>query len=457
MLEVRGTRFAVLLMACMLSSCSSWFATAPAAPGSQPAITGANTVPTTVAAPVQVPQLLSGLQVQVAPPPELGAPQLVADMAELRALQRNLTAKQEASAAMWESQATLRWNQIARELVSKHLRDPLTASRLYALLSVAQHDALQTALAYQAYYNRTMPPTSESGIKTLFVSSTPAAYPSEHAAMSGAAAAVLRKFFPQETAYIEQQRNEHQDSRLWAGVNCRTDLVAGDTLGRELAEALIARSDADLGAAPTTRLIPTGPDKWIKSRENYNAPHMTQWGHLKPWLMERPDQFRSPPPPAFGSAKFRAALEEVRSISDNRTEAQITIAKYWNDGAGTATPSGHWNQIAVNMLVEKNLGLVETTRVLAYLNMALMDAGISSWDTKYTYWLLRPVHADPDIKLLIALPNHPSYTSGHATFSGAAATFLGGVFPEQAAGLWAKAEEASRSRVYAGIHYRFDG
>jgi membrane-associated phospholipid phosphatase len=90
------------------------------------------------------------------------------------------------------------------------------------------------------------------------------------------------------------------------------------------------------------------------------------------------------------------------------------------------------------------------------LNTALMDAAVCCWDTKYAYYLPRPSQVDPEIKTLTGLPNFPAYTSGHSTFSGAAATVLGYVFPEEKAKLDAMASEASISRLYGAIHYRFD-
>jgi membrane-associated phospholipid phosphatase len=93
---------------------------------------------------------------------------------------------------------------------------------------------------------------------------------------------------------------------------------------------------------------------------------------------------------------------------------------------------------------------------LALVNVAMMDAGIAAWDAKYTYWSIRPSEADPAITTPIGLPNFPSYVSGHAAFSGAAAEVLGYAFPAERAQLTAQADEAAMSRLYAGIHYRFD-
>jgi hypothetical protein len=146
----------------------------------------------------------------------------------------------------------------------------------------------------------------------------------------------------------------------------------------------------------------------------------------------------------------------VHDIAAGRTPEQLRIALYWADGAGTQTPPGHWNQIASSLVERDRLGAKEAARVMATLNMALMDAGITCWDAKYTFWLIRPSQADASISLAVPLPNFPSYVSGHATFSGAASEVLGSFFPTDRRALHAMAEEAAMSRLYAGIHYRFD-
>jgi len=86
----------------------------------------------------------------------------------------------------------------------------------------------------------------------------------------------------------------------------------------------------------------------------------------------------------------------------------------------------------------------------------MMDAGISCWDTKYYYMYPRPPQADPEIKTLFGLPNFPSYTSGHSTFSAAAATVLSYMFPENEVLYNQYMHEASESRIYSRIHFRFD-
>ena len=99
---------------------------------------------------------------------------------------------------------------------------------------------------------------------------------------------------------------------------------------------------------------------------------------------------------------------------------------------------------------------MRSARVLAYLNMAIMDAGIACWDAKYYYHYPRPIQAVPGFKTILGTPNFPSYTSGHSTFSGAAADLLSKFFPEKQALCTQWALEASNSRIYGGIHYRYD-
>jgi hypothetical protein len=86
----------------------------------------------------------------------------------------------------------------------------------------------------------------------------------------------------------------------------------------------------------------------------------------------------------------------------------------------------------------------------------MMDAAVACWDAKYFYFNPRPSQIDPRIKTTTGLPNFPSYTSGHSTFSGAAATILGHIIPSKATDYTNMAREASLSRMYAAIHYRSD-
>ena len=93
---------------------------------------------------------------------------------------------------------------------------------------------------------------------------------------------------------------------------------------------------------------------------------------------------------------------------------------------------------------------------LALVNTAAMDGLIACHDAKYAYWTPRPSQVDPSIKPIVGLPNHPSYPSNHSGLSRAAALVLAHFFPSERPRLEATATEAGLSRIYAGIHYRFD-
>jgi membrane-associated phospholipid phosphatase len=267
---------------------------------------------------------------------------------------------------------------------------------------------------------------------------------------------VLGFLYPEDAPEFLRLAAENQDACLWAGMSLRGDLAAGAAIGHAVGEQVIARAAGDgTYAAFGYVAVPAGPGLWIPTAR-YMEPTLPGWGKVRPWFMTRGDQFRSPPPPAWGSPEFEAAVAEARRISDRRTPEQIVIARRWADGTGSATPAGHWNLIASELVTRHAVDQARAARILAVLNMAMMDAGIAVWDAKYTYFVIRPWQADPKIVYVVPRPNFPAYPSGHSGFSGAAAEVLAHFFPAERAELTRKALEASESRILGGIHFRFD-
>jgi membrane-associated phospholipid phosphatase len=88
--------------------------------------------------------------------------------------------------------------------------------------------------------------------------------------------------------------------------------------------------------------------------------------------------------------------------------------------------------------------------------MAGFDASIGCFDAKFAYWLVRPSTVDPAITLAVPLPNHPSYISGHSCNTASYAAVFADAFPSERGQLDAMVEEAGLSRIYGGLHYRFD-
>ena len=114
------------------------------------------------------------------------------------------------------------------------------------------------------------------------------------------------------------------------------------------------------------------------------------------------------------------------------------------------------NGVAAEMLVSHQRSDRDAARILALANMAGFDVANACFDAKFAYYYIRPSQADPQIKLPIGLPNHPSYPSGHSCITSSYATVLANAFPDESARLTAMVEEAGLSRMYGGLHYRFD-
>jgi hypothetical protein len=157
------------------------------------------------------------------------------------------------------------------------------------------------------------------------------------------------------------------------------------------------------------------------------------FGKVKAWMMTPDDIVKERPgaPPSTSSGLMATELTEVRRSVDHLSREQLAIVYKWADGVSTPTPSGHWNFIAAPYISAAQLSDVRAARVFALVDMALHDAAVGCWDAKYFYFNPRPSQLDPGLKSPIALPNFPSYTSGHSTFSAAAAKVLSYLFPNR--------------------------
>lgn len=324
----------------------------------------------------------------------------------------------------WDDNAAVHWNGVANDLALKYGGNPFTTTRGLAVVSVAGYNALIAAER----------------------ASTGRVHPSGHAAISAASVVALTYLFPDEAAALETQLDEYLAADGWPG-NRNTDVASGEVIGRDIAAQVVTRAQGDRFFAPWTGTVPTGPGIWFSD----TPPIGPMWGKAKPYFLLSGDQFRPPPPPAFGSPEFLAALAEVRRISDTRTAEQQRIAEFW-----AVNGPGYFNAQARTLAVQYRRTERETAHTLALMNMAAFDCIIASHDTKFFYWLLRPVMADPGIKLAIGMPNFPSYASNHAVISAGITRVLGTSFPADRERLDSLAEEAAMSRLYAGIHYRFD-
>ncbi len=343
-----------------------------------------------------------------------------------------------------------RWNEIAvGEMQDQFATLPIAARHL-ALVQTAVDDAVAAAFAAKQVHRRPRPGTVDPKLATAVPTPASPSYPSDYAAAATAAAEVLSHLFPARAAAFAQMAAEAMDGRIAAGVEFPSDREAGRNLGLQAASLAIARANGDGADAKWTGTVPQGPGKWQGT--NPIAPAAGTW---KPWVLARPDEVRPPAPPAADSDRIKADLAEVKQFQ--RTPKTNHRATYW-EVFGGARAHSWWNDLARTKLLEhgKAFDAPAQSRVLAAVNVALTDAGIACWEAKYTYWYLRPAHLDPEVKTVVAMPNHPSYPSAHSCFSSAAATVLAAVFPRDAQKIQGHAKEASESRLWAGIHYRID-
>jgi len=343
-----------------------------------------------------------------------------------------------------------RWNEIASgEMLEQWATMPIAARHL-ALVQTAVDDAVAASFAAKKQHRRPRPVSFDAKLATAVATPKSPSYPSDYAAAASAASEVLAYIFPARAASFAAMAEEAMQGRIAAGVEYPGDRDAGRAIGRQAAALAIARAGSDGSDAKWTGSVPQGPGKWQGA--NPIAPMAGTW---KTWVLSRPDELRPPAPPAPDSDRIKADLAEVKQFQ--RTPKSNHRATYW-EVFGGARVHVLWNEIARTKLLEhgKAFDAPAQARVLAAVNVALIDAGIACWDAKYTYWYIRPAQLDPDLKTVFPAPNHPSYPSAHSCLSSAASTVLAAVFPRDATQLTAQAKEASEARIWAGIHYRLD-
>ncbi len=353
------------------------------------------------------------------------------------------------------------WNNAALDAIRAGRTAPPVASRSLAILHVSIYDAVNgIARTHEPYLVESAVSGSASG----------------KAAASAAAHEALINLFPANASDFDALH-----AAILAAIPNGPQKTAGIVWGEFVANQILAARANDGSNANVPPPGGSGPGVWVPTPPAFLPYLLPQWGFVLPFAMRSSSQFRPPGPPSLDSQQYAADYEEVKelgaAVGSTRTEEQTEIALFSADGAGTETPPGHWNSITQTIAEARGNTLEENTRLFALLNIAMADAAICAWDAKYTFNFWRPVtaiaFAEPQLNWLsfIVTPPFPDYTSGHSTFSAAAATvlplfygtedlpfttgsdFLPGVYRSFATCLDA-AEEAAASRIYGGIHFR---
>jgi hypothetical protein len=366
----------------------------------------------------------------------------------------------------------IQWNNVLLDAIRTSSTPPPLASRALAMTHASIYDAVNAIdRTHEAYLVNTV--------------ALPGASPV--AAAAAAAHQVLVTLFPALTTTFDAAL-----ANSLAAVPDGTSEDAGAALGRFVAgEILKIRSNDGASATAPPYLGGSAPGEWRPTPPGNLPGLLPQWGNVRPFAIASPAQFRPDGIPELHSRQYTTAFNEVKSLgsasSSTRTADQTAIAHFWANGPGTSTPPGHLNVMAQVVSQAAGNTLTENARLFALLNLAEADAAISCWDAKYAHSFWRPITgireaatdgnphtaADPAWTPLLTTPNFPGYTSGHSTFSGAAAAILARFFgsdrfaftlPSESAAAGNRtftsfsqaALESANSRLYAGIHWSFD-
>ena len=267
------------------------------------------------------------------------------------------------------------------------------------------------------------------------------------------------------------------------------DKTEGITIGETVADQILAaRSNDGSNASSIKFVFGKAPGDYQSTPPNFPPqPQFTNWSHVTPFALESANQFRLGPPPALTSDAYSDAFNEVKSLgivnSTTATADQVLTGKFWNGAI-----QNYWNEITQTAALAHDLSTAQSARLFALLNLSFADGVIAFYDTKYTYNFWRPVTAIqeaaiddnpqtiPDTAWLPEVGKttpDPSYPGAHAVISAAGASVLNSFFGKKDfefavtsevlqgetrsfTNFSAASEEATISRIFAGVHFRTD-
>lgn len=359
------------------------------------------------------------------------------------------------------------WNKIMLDALNAPSPTPLLKERIAAITQLAVFEAVNSVTGEFKPYLGTVPVS-------------PGASP--EAAAVAAAHTALTGFLPDRAEMLNASRAESL-----AKIPDGPAKTAGIALG-EAATAAVKAARANDGAEPPETYQPTSskPGEWQKTGTCAGGVFLNM-RNATPFSVRSGDQFRADPPPALSSSRYARAYDEVQKVgnknSPKRPQDRDDVARFYAAVLATAT----WNPVASQLAVAQNKPLSENARALALLNMAIFDAFITTFDSKYHYIFWRPETAiragdaddnpqtkpDAVFEPFITTPCHPSYPSAHAALGSAAREVLERIYgrtghsitlsnpavPDvtlQYNNLRDISEDIDDARVYGGIHFRFD-
>lgn len=372
------------------------------------------------------------------------------------------------------SDVIITWNAVALNLAAETERlFPPAVARNLAIMHAAVYDAVNAIDQSYIPYLVEVDPSEAEGA-------------SIEAAAAAAAHRVLLNLYPQQAVEINQQL-----SKSLAAIPDGLAEDKGVVLGQFVADQILAARSEDGSSNSQSGYVPGDqPGQWRPTFPNYFPAGFPNWGKVTPFVIPSVLDYRTDGPPDLTSELYAQDLNEVKSLGSlnslTRTPEQTEIAKFWSfDRTNSFTIQGYWNKIGEEIALKQGNTLVENARFFALLNLAQADAGITVLDSKYFYNFWRPITAireadtdgnpdtvaDPDWISLINFSGTPEYIGGHSFVAGTAVAVLEDFFGEDYSFSTTSPElpgvvrsydsfyqaglEASLSRIYGGLHYRF--
>lgn len=333
------------------------------------------------------------------------------------------------------------WTQQTIELVVRYQQNPLRAARALAYVTTALHDAAGVVAEVGSPGDAVVVQHLVGGMTLGYL------YPQEGPTKQSAIGTYLAwKYVGADAGAQSRMRSKLQGA------------------AEEIVERVRAKALSD-GASRVWNIRDRpqpAPGRWSAAPPlNMYTPQEPMAGRWASWVVSTSKLARVPTPTVYGSAEFWAEAREVLDTHRSLTPAQKAVADRWNLEYGSVTPPGVWNMEALKAIERNRLDPSASALVLSALNVAMIDALVVAWAVKYKHWTARPVTVireglDKDFIPYLFTPPHPSFVSGHATVSGAAAEVLSHFFPAEADRLSTMAREAAESRLLGGIHFRSD-
>ena len=383
------------------------------------------------------------------------------------------------SAADLDPKFAVDWIQLVYDRVKAETVDAPGASRIYAYAGVTLYEAVVPGLPNDLSLS-----TQIKGIPTMPALDISAVYDWPSVANSAMQTVTDSLLTGDDTHKATAALRDSQSAARRAVVGddvVKRSLAQGEDIGKAIAAWAAQDGAAEAREKAKTYKLPTDSEWDYVPTTPGTKPIGPYWGTVRPFGLEKSDicdvgyniELSSDPK----SALYMQAME-VKTTGDHLTDEQKAIANWWLDTPGlTGAPSGHWVMIASQMVDHLHLKLGKAAEMYAMVGMALGDAFISCWQTKYEHPYLRPItyinrYINPSWQSFISSPPFPTYDSGHSAASAAAADVLTSLFGQvaftdsthvkdgQAArsftSFQAAASEAGISRLYGGIHFRVD-